>query len=419
MGGPRAQLAALVALAACAAPASSSTADELQFVASAVRGGRIDEAMERVAALRLRDPRSVEVLEWSAWLGEATWRDDDALSAWRVVQANAPQPELRQRAAGRIGDLLFRLGRYAECPAVLRDGAVVEDGERRRAFAALTAWLPGQRTPEGPLLVEQALPPGAMPELVCSSMATSRPFAIDTGTSMTTLARSFAAELAVLGLQPAGRALDGVGRSMAIEAGVLPAFVLGGIGVGAVPVLVVDDTAMQLRDLHGGVDRVPRGVLGLDLLATCRLTLDPERGSVVLELPRSLPLDESVACVRVDGRCLVPLFVEDARMWFVLDTGASHSSLTEAGLLRLAGGAERATPSAHRVRTVGGAVVSVREVRDLVLRCSAVRFLGVDLPVVARADSGPFPVHGVLGVDLLRRCRMTLDRGRLRLQAVR
>ena len=40
------------------------------------------------------------------------------------------------------------------------------------------------------------------------------------------------------------------------------------------------------------------------------------------------------------------------------------------------------------------------------------------LPVIARGDAGLFPVHGVLGVDLLSRCRLTLDRGRARLTAI-
>ena len=38
--------------------------------------------------------------------------------------------------------------------------------------------------------------------------------------------------------------------------------------------------------------------------------------------------------------------------------------------------------------------------------------------VVPRTAGGLFPVHGVLGVDLLSRCRVTLDRGRARLLAV-
>jgi hypothetical protein len=185
-----------------------------------------------------------------------------------------------------------------------------------------------------------------------------------------------------------------------------------------VPVLVVDDEALQLRDLHGGPDRVPRGVLGLDLLAACRLTLDPERRSVVLELPRGLPEGSSVQCVRVDGRCLVPVSVEGVRLWFVLDTGATHSSLTELGARRLPGGTSRATPTFRRVRTVGGGLVSVREVRDLVLRCSETRFVDVSLPIVERRPAALFPLHGVLGMDLLGRCRVTLDRGRVRLIAL-
>jgi len=125
-----------------------------------------------------------------------------------------------------------------------------------------------------------------------------------------------------------------------------------------------------------------------------------------------------VQCVRAEGRCLAPVFVEGVRLWFVLDTGASHSSLTTAGVGALPGGDARTVPSFRRVRTVGGGLVAVREVRDLVLRCSEARFLGVTLPVVPRAASSLFPVHGVLGVDLLSRCRVTLDRGRARLLAV-
>lgn len=201
--------------------------------------------------------------------------------------------------------------------------------------------------------------------------------------------------------------------------GALLQFEVGDIAIGTVPVLVVDDAALRLRDLHGGAERVPRGVLGLDLLASVRLTLDPERQSVTLELPRGLPEGQSVQCVRVDGRCLVPVFVEGVRLWFVLDTGASYSSLSESGLRRLPGGDRRAVPSFRRVRTVGGGLVSVREVRDLVLRCSEARFLGVTLPVVSRGAGATFPVDGVLGVDLLSQCRVTLDRGRARLSSPR
>jgi hypothetical protein len=73
-------------------------------------------------------------------------------------------------------------------------------------------------------------------------------------------------------------------------------------------------------------------------------------------------------------------------------------------------------PGFRRVRTAGGGTFSVREIRNLVLRTSKVRFPGVDLPIVPRRAGGLFPVHGVLGVDLLEQCRVTLDQGRARLE---
>jgi hypothetical protein len=106
--------------------------------------------------------------------------------------------------------------------------------------------------------------------------------------------------------------------------------------------------------------------------------------------------------------------IEGRRMWFILDTGASHSSLTEAGLLALPGGEGRAIENFRRVLTPGGVKHSVSEVQDLSLSVSDVRF-GVDLPVVPRETNGLFPAHGVLGADLIMRCRTTFDGGRIRL----
>jgi hypothetical protein len=298
-------------------------------------------------------------------------------------------------------------------------GAIGEVGPRRRAFAIIASALPFVRRFSGPLLTEQSLLSGQTPEFICGTSGLLRPFAIDTGTSMTTVAASFAEELGVRSKQDAGTAVDGAGRDLKISVGILPSFRIGNVDIGAVPILIVDDRALHMRDLHGGPVHVPRGVLGLDLIAATRLTLDPDRESVVLELPQGLPVSGSVQCLRVEGRCLVPVLIEGKRFWFVLDTGASHSSLTTMGLERMPDGESRAVASFRRVRTVGGGVVAVREVRDLVLRCSDARFLRVTLPVINRGTSDLFPVHGVLGIDLLSRCRVTLDRGRARLTALR
>jgi hypothetical protein len=85
-------------------------------------------------------------------------------------------------------------------------------------------------------------------------------------------------------------------------------------------------------------------------------------------------------------------------------------------LAALPGGASRAQESFSRVLSPGGARLAGREVRGLVLRVSDVRFRGVDLPIVEREPSRLFPLHGVLGANLLMRCRAILDSGRCRLE---
>ncbi|HEX6810344.1 MAG TPA: pepsin/retropepsin-like aspartic protease family protein [Planctomycetota bacterium] len=415
-------LAVLLLPHGCASRQPEPLEDQLETVSRALREGRLERAMDVVARARARNPQHIDAAQWSSIVADLLWHDDDALreqaSAIRAARVQEVDASTEAELRGRLGDLLFQAGRWGECSVPLMAGAHGEAADRRKAFALVTSLLPFVRKPAGPLLSEQPLLAGDAPEFVCGPADRQRPFAIDTGTSMTTVSRSFADELGVRNRQPAGMAVDGAGRPLAVEVGVLMQFSVGDIEIGATPVLVVEDDALRLRDIYGGPERVPRGVLGLDLLAACRLTLDPERKSVVIEFARGLPEDQSVQCVRADGRCLAPVFVEGVRLWFVLDTGASHSSLTAAGVDQLPGAEARTVPSFRRVRTVGGGLVAVREVRDLVLRCSEARFLGVTLPVVPRAQGTLFPVHGVLGVDLLSRCSVTLDRGRARLLAV-
>jgi hypothetical protein len=411
-----------VLVASCITRPLVTTVDaELKLAAGALREGRLTEAAEIIGQARLRDPRHVNAARSSALIADLMWRDEVAISeqmaAIRLARSVGNAEELAL-LRGQLGEQLFQAGRWGESSTPLLAGAFGGDYERRRAFAVVAASLPFVRRFAGPLVTEQPLLTGKAPEFVCGTSGFLRPFTIDTGTSMTTVAATFAEELGVRQKQTAGYALDGAGQELPVEIGLLPRFRVGNVDIGAVPVLIIDDRALHLRDLHGGPERVPRGVLGLDLISACRLTLDPERGSVVLELPQGLPTQGSVQCVRAEGRCLLPVVVEGKRLWFVLDTGASHSSLTTLGLQEMSRGEERAVASFRRVRTVGGGVVAVREVRDLVLRCSEARFLRVTLPVVNRGRSSLFPVHGVLGIDLLSCCRVTLDRGRARLTAI-
>ncbi len=414
----------LLASAGCVGRAAPPSVEaQLEAAVAALGEGRVELAGETIARARAQDPLHIAAAQWSSVMAELLWRDDEAVleqtAAVRNARVAGVDAATNADLRGRLGDLLFQVGRWGECSLPLAVGATGDAARRRGAFAAISHGLPFVRKLTGPLLTEQRLLPGDAPEFVCAANGRQRPFAIDTGTSVTTVARSLADELEVRDRRQAGTAVDGAGHDLPVEVGVLPQFAVGDVEVGSIPALIVDDASLGLGDLHGGPERVPRGVLGLDLLAAFRLTLDAERQSVVLELPRGLPEGESVQCVRAEGRCLVPVFIEGQRLWFVLDTGASHSSLTPAGVTAVPGGAERATPSYRRVRTVGGTIVAVREVRDLVLRTGEARFLGVTLPVVPRGAPGLFPVHGVLGVDLLSRCTVTLDRGRASLRALR
>jgi len=385
-----------------------------------LREGRIEEAAEKLDGMRPLNAGDYALAQWKSVVAELLWQDDEAirhqLAAVRRGRVAGVDGDTDAVLRGRLGDLLFQAGRWGEATVPLEVGAIGAQSSRRSAFAALSRLLPFTIKQSGPLLTEQPLIGTDIPEFVCSAGDLRRSFAIDTGTSMTTMSRSLANELGIRNQRGAGSAVDSMGDIVPIEIGLLPRFAVGEVDIGDIPVLVVEDAAMVLRDLHGGPERVPQGVLGLDLLATFRMTIDPERNSVVLELPREVSQTGSVQCVRAGGRCLVPVTIDDTRFWFVLDTGASHSSLTPAGMDRLSPEI-RAVPSFRRVRTVGGGLIAVREVRDLVLRVSDARFRGVVLPVVPRGESGVFPVHGVLGMDLLARCRVTLERGRARLQA--
>lgn len=414
---------ALVALgcAACPAPrlAEPTPEESVRAIAAALQGGNVEQADLLRTRARERHPDHGAVLRWSATVSTLLWQEERATAELYALRRTRDRGGLDVvECNGLLGDVLFRSGRWGEAIAPLQAAYTGPAGSRRVAFAIAARELPFRRKQAGPLATEQPLLPGAPPEFLCGAGSVRRPFAIDTGTSMTTVSRSLAAELGVRVVTGAGTATDSMGRHLPVEVGVLPAFSVGEIDLGAVPVLVVADARLQLADLFGGPQRSPAGVLGLDLLAQFRLTLDPDRRSVVLELPLGLSESDSVQCVQADGRCLLPVAIEGVRLWFVLDTGASHSSLSEQGLLALPDGATRAVAGHRRIRTAAGVTVAVREVRDLVLRASGVRFRGLTLPVVARDGDGVFPVHGVLGADLLLQCRVTLDRGRARLLAV-
>jgi hypothetical protein len=408
---------AAAVLFGCAVRQPSDPEADVAAVLSLLRNGELKAAAERATSARQRQPDHGGLAICAATVADLLWRDDVAVAELRVAAASADRGGWSTaEARGRLGDQLFLAGRFGEAIVPLLAGAVDDAAARRRAWIAAARELPYRRKPVGVVATEQPLLEGRLPEFLCGLGAARRVFTIDTGSSMTTISRTLAKAANVRAQSDAGEMPDGTGQAIAVQMAVLDAFSIGDVWLGTVPVLVVDDERLSMRDLFGGPERAPEGVLGLDLMSLFRMTLDPVRRNVVLEHPRGLPETDSVQCVRADGRCLLPVAIEGCSLWFVLDTGASHSSLTQEGLLALPGGSARAVPGFRRVRTAGGGTFSVREIRNLVLRTSKVRFPGVDLPIVPRRAGGLFPVHGVLGVDLLEQCRVTLDQGRARLE---
>lgn len=387
----------------------------IESITDALHSGDPDLARVHLREALRRFPEKGVFLTWSALLEQMYWHEDAALQdLLRLNRMEDYASITREELMGRIGDLLFHMGDYAESIPYLFAGQETIEGAKRRALRQLARALPYSRSEPQELAAELPLIEGMLPRLLCSFGEKQRAFVLDTGATFTTVTRKLARDLQVSSVTPAGDSMDGTGRAFPSSLGVLPSFSLGSVELESQPVLVVDDSALSMSDHFGGPESSVAGLVGLDVLARFHVTFDPSRRSVAFSMPRGLNVEDSVQCIQFQGNCLVPVTIEGRAMWFVLDTGASHSSLTEAGLRALPGGEDRAIDSLRRVLTPGGVVHSVSEVQNLSLSVSDVRF-GVDLPVVPRQTSDLFPTHGVLGADLIMRCRTTFDGGRIRL----
>lgn len=422
-------LAATLPLAAACAlfsPSGGSRSPGALLAAAqqALRAGDVLAMESLLARARQRFPTDRDVLLHDALLADMRWHDDIVLADLRsIVQSADADPAASADAHGRVGDKLFALGSWAESVPYLRIGAgeTAEAGvrTRRQVWAELAALLPPVRREPASVDLKVPFEPAAVPELAVALGAGTGAFVLDTGATFTTLSESLAAALHVDSLLAVGEVLDGAGRPFAASFGRLPDLVLGGLRLGAKPVLVVRDQTLAMRDLFGGPARGVDGLLGLDVLMRFRIVIDPKTKEVSIMTPSRASAGSAAPCLRIDGGLRVPVQVEGKSLWFQLDTGASHTSLTAAGIAQLPGGAARAVPSFRSVLAPGGARVSVRELRSLEVRVSGASFTDVSMPVIDR-PAGPsgFPLHGVLGADLVLRCRTTLDSGTLVLEVL-
>lgn len=403
----------------------------IRDVAEAMGEGQLRRADLILSRARNRFPDHPVVRLWSAESALLRWQDRAALEDLRVVlrRGGTLRPEAPSVAGGdrvdeaiepaflhgRIGDLLLRMGRYGEARPYLASGRGGPNDDRWGQLAKLTELLPFVAAQPMVAVAELPLLPGQLPELICQVGQLERPFVLDTGAVFTTLTESLADEVGVSSVRAAGEGMDGMGRPFPLSVGVLSGFSLGGVALGPQPVFVVADSVLALRDAFGGSDRPPKAVIGLDVLRRFRVTFDPSRQSVVFETARGLSARDSMPCLYCRGQLVVPVQIDGHPLWLALDTGASHSSLNEVGLKALPGGSQRVQETMRRVYTPGGFGRLVRQLRQVSCRIGDGLFELRDVPVVVRDSPSPFPVHGVLGVDVLGRCRVTIDSGRCRI----
>ncbi len=249
----------LIACKSLPRPVTPATMFE-HAIAVALAAGHIEEAEAHLARARAVHPDDPGLLMWAAVVSQMTWHETSALNDLRqILRGEGYQEMTRSELLGRIGELSFRVGSYAECIAYLQAGLSEGDSSRRKALATLARHLPYTREEPRELAAELPLLGGALPEMLCSFGALQRPFVLDTGASMTTVTRRLAKELGVTPIIPAGPAKDGVGFEFGVSFGVVQRMSLGNFELGAQPVLVVADHQLGLRDEFGGPERSPGG----------------------------------------------------------------------------------------------------------------------------------------------------------------
>ncbi|ETX06254.1 retropepsin-like aspartic protease family protein [Candidatus Entotheonella palauensis] len=110
---------------------------------------------------------------------------------------------------------------------------------------------------------------------------------------------------------------------------------------------------------------------------------------------------------RIDygGLLLVPVEIDGMDFEFLVDTGAAYTAMSE----RLASLLNVLTPDPHRltIAPVHGRTISVPQVRLPTLRLGGIELTQVEAVVVS------FPsilrLHGIIGMNILSRFRMTLE----------
>lgn len=389
-------------VAADAGPESSAVLGEALY-----RAGRIDEAGDALAPLAASPDAPARALAQLGLVRAAQGRDAEASALMERAAAKDPEdPWVLVRAAGAAPS---RARAVALLEAYVARGSG-EDPDRLegargtlRLYAALgerKIWVPLAR-PERAELPLKPLPDGSG-YFVEAALANKKKIRLLLDTGSTGV---FVVERAVkkAGLAPLSEetvfAGGGAGRTRSSR-GLLSRLALG-------PLEFTDALVTTTPDEFDPQGRI-HGVLGLNVFAGYRVTLDLVKGRLLLE-----PAAETAGGAPywdVGGQMLVRAGAAGGpEGLFLFDTGAVRSMLATSFVASVPGAQ---VVSNAGVRTYGGHVAGAVSVRGVKLQCLGAT--GDAGPVHAsdltqRSRLGGVEVSGFVGLDVLGRTRIVVD----------
>jgi predicted aspartyl protease len=345
-------------------------------------------------------PEGTERDYFNGMLASRSGRFDDA-----VALLNRALPSLRRSEPKRAAIALEAMAtahrannQYSDAARVYSDLSDNFPGQLDRfpdddvALTRILSGAPPQAiTLPGPVRVKTARNPlgSRMAEVTVNGV--SDQWLLDTGANQTVVTQSFAKRLGLTPLPGAASAGSGLtGRTISIQAAVLPELHLGGATISNVAVVIIDDASLRVGS---GADAYQiNAVLGYPLfkaLGAVTFTRDEFRAGDAAE--------KDIRGARMYMRGLTPAIeceVEGRPLIFTFDTGASSTELSVRyyDLFReQSGGWDKHTEDS------GGAGGSIR--RDSYVQPRVVMKLGA--ATVTLKDVSILPVRMNAGIDVL------------------
>ncbi len=371
--------------------------------------GQIDRALVSLE-------RSLQTMETGKDLflyGQALRRRGRTQEALEVFdRAVLKDAELRESVDREILTIAIENEHYAQAAQLLRDLGSKEDDAFARFLESFSETphqiLSGSRTDlslEGKTLLEV--------ELRLERNHSAR-FVLDTGASFSVITQSLAKEIGIYTRVEGGVLLDLEGNPFPASYGKIGILELGSLRVAHVPVLIVEDSSLQFRlfGLHPVFEA--RGVLGMSFLRHFQLSVDFESNTLSLENSTE-NRSGGLALFSTGLNLYLPVRCEGEKEYaFRLDTGSNQSSLSP-WMLKDSGLESKASSQVHYVAGAQGWGASLKEVAGTQLNIGAFQLKDLRLPVMASMDTSGLLTGGVLGLDLLRNFRLTLDPKAMRL----